>query len=211
MFTRSIGIGVLLLAIGVTPAFAIDIQGKWGLGVGASGVIGTNPDVTLLYGRSNSSAWLFTVQFSGSNLNGDTTFPIDTTLSSPIHNNQNQLFVGVAPGIRRFLRPEGAFSPYVDLSAGGFYNHSHQYLDQPGAFVRGEGNTWGLDVSCAFGAEYFTPWHFSVAAHSGLASVNWFSTHQTYEPSNGATYEQKSNGARASFGVSPVLALRVYF
>jgi hypothetical protein len=202
---------LLILVLAAAPAFAMDIQGKWGLGVGASGLIGTSPDLTLIRGRSPASAWLLDVQLSGSNVNGSAAIPFDTTLSTPAHDNLNQLFISVAPGVRRFLQPNGEFSPYFDLMAGGFYNHSHQYVDYPGTFTRVEGNTWSLGISCALGAEYLTRWHFSLAAHTGLASVNWMSTRNTFEPAGGATYERKTNDVRASFGVSPVLAVRVYF
>jgi hypothetical protein len=208
---RLLVLGLLMILLSASPALAMDIQGKWGLGVGAAGVIGTNPDITLFYGRSRSSAWLLDVQLSGTNSNGHSTIPLDTTLSNPTHDNQNQLSVNIAPGLRRFLRPDGEFSPYFDLSAGGFYNHAHQYVDSPGAFTRVDGTVWGLGISCALGAEYFTPWHFSVAAHTSLASANWYSSHDTFEPSGSGTYDRKTNGVRASLGISPILALRVYF
>jgi hypothetical protein len=206
-------ISLLILALAAAPALAMDIEGKWGLGVGASGLIGTSPDLTLIRGRSPASAWLLDVLLSGNNVNGNSTTPtpIDTTLSTPAHDNLNQLFINVAPGVRRFLQPNGDFSPYFDLMAGGFYNHAHQYVDSPGTFTRVEGNVWGLGISCALGAEYLTRWHFSLAAHSGIASVNWMSSHNTYEPSGGGTFDRKTNGVRANFGVSPILAVRVYF
>ena len=208
---RLLVLTLLMLALGAAPALAMDIQGKWGLGVGAAGVVGTNPDITLFYGRSRSSAWLLDVQLSGANLNGHASIAADTTYSSPTHDNLNQLTVNIAPGLRHFMRPEGEFSPYFDISAGGFYNHAHQYVDFPGSFTRVNRTIWQLGISCALGAEYFTPWHFSVAAHTGLASVNWFSNHDTFEPSGGGTYERNTSGVRANVGISPVLALRVYF
>jgi opacity protein-like surface antigen len=207
---KTLLIGIALFLAWAAPAVAADIQGKWGLGVGAGGVIGTTPDLTLIRGRSHSSAWLLDLRFSGSNNDGTLTVS-DTITTVPTNENSNSLFISGGPGLRRFLLPESDFSPYFDLSSFVEYAHAHQFNGQPGAFVREDNSRWALGLGVAFGAEYFTRWHFSVAAHTGLATVRWASFDDKFETSPGFHADRHNSGASTAFGVSPVLALRVYF
>ncbi|MGH7742132.1 MAG: hypothetical protein ACRENS_08925 [Candidatus Eiseniibacteriota bacterium] len=204
-------IGIALAMFWAAPALAMDIDDKWGVGVGAGGAIGTTPDLTLIRGRSHASAWLLDLQFSGANNNGNVLVTPDTLSSISTTENSNLVSISGGPGLRRFLAPETDFSPYIDLSAFADYQHYHQYGDQPGYFMRDDRTQWGLGLGVAFGAEYFTRWHFSVAAHSGLATVRWSSGNDTYETSSAIRAERHNSGVSAGFGVSPVLALRAYF
>lgn len=190
----------------VVPAQAMDMQGKWGLGFSAGGLVGNVPEMTLVYGHSSSTAWLMNFQFSGANHDDE----ITGFTSGGLNANLNQTNLVVGPGVRRFMNPNSDFSPYCDLRAFVIYGHSHQYVDTGAGSLRTNGTLWGTGAEVDIGAEYFTPWHFSVAAHSGLASVQWNSVNTNSE-APGASFDTHSSSFVGHFGVSPTLALRVYF
>lgn len=207
MFTRSFIGSLLLVMLGAVPARALDIQGKWGFGVGAG--FASAPDVSLIRGRSASSAWLFDVKMEGQNLTGH-----DEQPGLPNTNtNQNQAAIGFSAGLRSLARPSGNFTPYVDVSAGVIYSRSHQY--NSGGFITGYEQRFDLSntsvgLGLALGGEYMTPWHFSLAAHTGVASVNyrWMSSTQDVTLTK---FEMHQNGVDGHIALDPRLVMRVYF
>ena len=64
-------------------------------------------------------------------------------------------------------------------------------------------------VGLAFGLEYFTPWHFSVAAHSSLMRVTWVRT--AFPPSLPGESRRRRDSESASIGLSPLIYVRGYF
>jgi hypothetical protein len=65
-------------------------------------------------------------------------------------------------------------------------------------------------VGLAVGGEYFTRWHFSLAAHTDVANVGWTWIDLTNE-TLGNQQEMHTNGVYGGLGFSPKLILRVYF
>ena len=196
-------------------AHAIDIDGKWGLGVGAKGVVGTDPEFSIFHGHSKTTGWLMDFRLSGADgaTSGTSAFS-DSGLTSTekTNSNSNILSLSAGPRVRRFMRPNSDFSPYLDLFTHGMFSRSHRW-DIGGS--RDTRSGYGFDCGVAIGGEYFTRWHFSVAAHSSLATLAWSHTHDEREQKyfNGVSIVDKSSGhdASASFVLSPVLFLRTYF
>jgi hypothetical protein len=204
MITRLLGISLAMLALGVAPALALDIQGKWGFGVGAG--FASSPDFSLIRGRSQSSAWLLNLGLSGSNQTGESS----STTSGSLPQNQNTVSFGVGPGLRKLLRPAAEFSPYIDVFADVRYDHNHNYSGGTFGFNRNDRTIWGTSVGLAVGGEYFTRWHFSLAAHTDVANVGWTWIDLTNE-TLGNQQEMHTNGVYGGLGFSPKLILRVYF
>jgi len=187
---------VLLLALAGT-AGATDIKGKWGLGVGMGSTMWglSGSEASLIRGKTERTAWILDLDINESYQD----FRSDT--SGRIINVDRDLAVSNGPRIRRYTRPQAMLSPYWDsyfhLNGQNSGNSSSNYYQSVGA-------TAGLD----FGVEYFTPWHFALAAHTGFfsASLNRLWDNNNYN--NG-----KSKGWRQSarVGFSPRLQLRVYF
>jgi len=202
---------LFLLALGATPALAMDLQGKWGLGVGAGGLVSASSDVTVFRGRSATSGWLIDLEIRGSNATGHENVSPDTSLTQEAHQNTNDLSVRVGPGIRHFLVASGPFSPYLDFGALVEYSRSHDYADIPGVFQRDDAYGWGFGLNAAVGAEYLTPWHFSLAAHTQVGQVMWTLAHYSTEVQNNPPYEHKSSRLNATASIQPLLELRVYF
>lgn len=202
---------LLLIAFGATPALAMDLDGKWGLGVGAGGVVSTSSDITIFRGRSATSGWLLDLVINGSNATGHANITPDTLLTQAAHQNTNDLSVRVGPGIRHFLIANGPFSPYLDFNLLVDYSRTHNYADIPGEFDRSGSSTWSFGADMEMGAEYLTPWHFSLAAHTEIGQVAWSLTHETQEFTNSPPFDHKSSTVSAAVSIRPVLELRVYF
>jgi hypothetical protein len=195
---------LLLLAM---PARAMELDGKWGMGVAVQGLIGSYAEMSLIHGHSERTAYLIDLRLDEGESHGRFTYSDPSTIPYDESENFNRQGLLAGPRLRRFTRPNSDFSPYWDVYAHGIYNRNHSY--------RGSTSTareYGADTGFALGAEYFTPWHFSVAAHSTLASFSW--THLTEDrvASYGLLYS-KYTSTRQSFslGVSPQMYVRVYF
>lgn len=190
---------VACMVLGAASAGATDIAGKWGIG---AAVFGGGGEVSLIHGHSARSAWLFDVFIS--QRSDETKFE-----QSPPTPNENRGFVTflAGPGFRRFTRPGDAFSPYWDIRVRGSYARQRRTTSAQ------ETNTItdsGVDGEFSFGLEYFTPWHFSVAAHTGLAQARW--NHTTMEDVSSFSSAQRTTDAvTSSIGLSPVLYVRAYF
>lgn len=186
---RRILVGFVLLVL-AGGSHATDIKGKWGLGVG----IGPTKwrlleiETSLIRGKTERTAWILD-------------FNADQTYSQAKDSTGHLLFVtrvahiSLGPRIRRFTRPKERFSPYWDVFIHGHGSNS------------GTNDTYtrlaGVETGLAGGVEYFTPWHFSLAAHTSLLTVEatrmWS---KGYHPQ----WEETT-----TLGLSPLLQLRVYF
>lgn len=199
-----VAVSLLLLSLGAAPALAMDIQGKWGLGVGAG--FASYADFGIIHGRSPSSAWLLNFGFAGTNQNGEAGVAPDEHYPQ----NQNRISVRGGPGMRKFLLPSAEFTPYLDVFVNANYDRAHNFQAYNGSFNRFDSSTWGVGMGLSIGGEYFTRWHFSLAAHTTVANVGWSSSSQTSEYFGG---EQKNelSGVSGGLGVNPSLILRVYF
>jgi hypothetical protein len=198
-----VAVAVLMVMLVVaSSAGAVDIKGKWGIG---AGIIDRGGEVSLIRGRSERSAWLFDVGISQQDLATRTDItPVPPP--SPSRDNDNTVSILAGPGYRRFVRPGGDLSPYWDLRLLGIFSRRHS----GGAGISDTQTQAGAEGRFSFGLEYFTPWHFSVAAHSSLVVVSW-----THVSDRGFSPASESRGTghfeRASIGLSPAIFLRGYF
>jgi hypothetical protein len=189
------------LSLLTRDAFATDVAGKWGLGAG----FGNNAtDISLIHGRSARSAWIFDAQVSlqSVTLHQSSVNPV----FAPAGGRGSTIALEAGPGLRLFTNPDGDFSPYWDVFVHGDYFHEHDDLD---GSIRQE--RYGADVGMAIGAEYFTKWHCSIAAHTGLFSASW--QHVSLKQSLPLLGDIDQDGHTESFdfGVSPRLFVRAYF
>jgi hypothetical protein len=193
---------VLAMLMGLTTtAQAVEIEGKWGIGAG----LGNNfTDVTLMRGRSASSAWLFDLQLDQVE-QSDKFHQEDPFFSNDATVNHNFWMIDAGPGLRHYTRATSDFSPYWDLFLHGIYEHDH-------AFVVGSRDVtiYGAELGASIGLEYFTRWHFSAAAHTDIVSAQWL--HR--ELSENDTFSSQTitgHVQTTSVGISPRLFARVYF
>jgi hypothetical protein len=191
---RRLFLVVLLLALAGT-AGAIDIKGKWGLGVGTGSFLGSGAEASLIRGKTERTAWILDLSvyqyYSDSRI--DSTRQLDKI--------QRTVNISAGPCFRRFTRPQAKLSPYWDVFL--HYNFKSNVSKYEGSYsTGGEGGLAG-------GLEYFTPWHFTLAAHTKIFSVsmsrNWTRA--------GGVESIVSHGwdEMARFTLSPQLQLRVYF
>ena len=192
------------LILGATGAGAAEIQGKWGIG---AGVFGGGGEVSLIRGRSERSAWIFDV---GINQRYDesalTLVPPAPGPGAPL-DVRRSFSIAAGPGYRRFLRPSEPLSPYWDVRVRGRYAR----YSQNGYALELLRTDRGVDAGLAFGLEYFTPWHFSVAAHSTLASIAWTRSADTRDIFAGTKLHSVNDGESLSLGLAPVIFVRGYF
>lgn len=196
---RTIAVVCMMLLVGASGAGAADIKGKWGIG---AGVFGGGGEVSLIRGKSERSAWLFDV-FSTQRYESA---ELEVIPPVPTSDQTRRSFSIVAgPGYRRFTRPTEEFSPYWDVRARATYGRT-----STSSGVGDLRTDVGLRGDLSIGLEYFTRWHFSVAAHTGIAQLGWVRsvTRQT-----GTVQELKvtQNSETLSLGLSPALFIRGYF
>jgi len=183
---RRLFLVVLLFAL-AGASWAIDIKGKWGLGVG----IGPSKwrlseiEASLIRGKTERTALILDLK-------------ADQTYSESKYPFQVARYANLSfgPRIRRFTRPKERLSPYWDV-----YAHAVAFNSSPplsGLYNRMAGVESGL----AGGVEYFTPWHFTLAAHTDLFTVE---VDRLWSPGFVMWTET------ATLQVSPALQLRVYF
>ena len=192
--------GAMLLA--ASAAEAVDIQGKWGIG---ASVIDRGGEISLIRGHSERSAWLFDLRLSQQSLFAQTD-PSSLPSLAPTTTSRDQITVSAGPGYRRYARAAEGFSPYWDTSAHAVYARLHDRRG-PDAFTIRQ---LGAEGVVSFGLEYFTRWHFSVAAHSRLVSFAW--THDRSRQDRGTGLIRSSGHTeQASIGLSPAIFVRGYF
>ena len=185
----------LLLVLGAAGAGAEDIKGKWGIG---AGVFGGGGEVSLFRGKSDRSAWLFDLSVS----NLSSTEHSEPGSSASLARNDDNVALSVGPGYRGFLRVTDGLSPYWDLAAHFLYNRRHGSANSDSFTDK----SWGGDASLSFGLEYFTPWHFSIAADSEIVGFSW-----TRDEAHDEVASTTGHTQRASLRLSPVLYVRGYF
>ena len=183
---RRLFLVVLLLALTGTTQ-AIDIKGKWGLGVGVGPAKWRLSEIetSLIRGKTERTAWIL-------DLKADQTY---STSNGPFQ-VARYAHLSFGPRIRRFTRPKERLSPYWDV-----YAHAVAFNSSPplSSFYN---RMAGVESGLAGGVEYFTPWHFTLAAHTDLFTVEvdrlWSKDSHMW-----AEY--------STLQVSPALQLRVYF
>lgn len=196
---KSVAATCLMLVLGTSVAGAEDIKGKWGVG---AGVFGGGGEVSLIRGKSDRSAWLFDVSMA----NLSSTEASEPGSTSTIDRNNDNVNMNVGPGYRRYVRATEGLSPYWDLAAHFLYvrQHSHNGTDSS------VNKRAGGDAVLSFGLEYFTPWHFSIAADSDIVGFSW--TNDTRDSNNGvSTSSSTGHTQRATLRLSPVIYVRGYF
>jgi hypothetical protein len=182
---------VLLLALAGT-SWATDIKGKWGLGVGTGSFLGSSAEASLIRGKTERTAWILDVQFGQSYES--------TRDTTTYYNYKRQSYdLELGPRFRRFTRPRADLSPYGD-----FYLHYQGTMS--GTTLNGTTGA-GFKSGLAGGVEYFTPWHFTLAAQTRILEVSvlrsWTEVNDKIIRRN--MYEQ------VKFWLQPGLQLRVYF
>jgi len=188
---RRLFLVVLLLTLAGTTQ-AIDIKGKWGLGVGLA-LTGSKSEGSLIRGKTERSAWILDMQLYHRYLDDR------ADSSGRITSRESHTYGHIGPRIRRYTRPQAKLSPYWDV-----YFHlkgeGESYTTWGRAYAGAEG---GIDA----GAEYFTPWHFSLGAHTGIFNVG---IERSWAGSHGII---TSRGWRENSNLSfyPSFQARVYF
>jgi hypothetical protein len=198
---------VVLMMVQSGVGQAMDIKDKWGVGVRTGTFIGSDAEVSLIRGHSERTAWILDLAAGHSVQDLDVDYKGQFLPPSGVMRSESgHYFVG--PRLRSYTHPDGTFSPYWDLFLHWNDVTQHQRDDPNTRDFFSTGADLGLDL----GAEYFTPWHFSVAAHTGVASVAYSYSHQRDNAGfGGQSREIKGSTWSASAGVSPVLHVRVYF
>lgn len=200
MRTTTAVMAVMLL--GAAGAEAADIQGKWGIG---AGVFNGRGEASLIRGKSERSAWLFDVAITQRD---------ETAQRGGLFGqSSDQVLLDAGPGYRRFVRGTDALSPYWDVSLHGAYQRFHYNSGDSGSVLGSISETRtgaGGEAAFSFGLEYFTPWHFSVAAHSRVASFTWLHTTLRRSDSSG-TLRASGHSEVATIGLAPAIYVRGYF
>ncbi len=195
---------LLLLALCVlclaTPAPATPLEGAWGVGVRLFDYGG---EVSLLRGVTDRTALLFDVSADQHEYDVSADDPAD----SPYGHLSTTIDLNAGPRLRRFTRPEEDFTPYWDVFAHGTWARARSRY--PGSGLDTE-DSWGVEGGFAFGLEYFTRWHCSLAAHSELLTVSWRHLRSTVDRSS-TSIVTTGHDQSASLGLNPSLVLRVYF
>ena len=192
-------LGMMLMA---SAAGAADIAGKWGL---SAGLGNGATEISLIRGHSASTAWILDAridQFEAST-EVSSSFPGSPPTTATVNNNRGTVSLG--PRLRRYTHPESDFSPYWDVFLHGEYAKFHD-----ASFVRRDFEQIGADLGFSIGAEYFTRWHCSVAAHSGLFDVRYARIKGTQTGFLG-NESSKGHVQSASLVFAPQLFLRTYF
>lgn len=197
---------VILLSLLARASEAVDIQGKWGLGV-STGLVSSTAEASLMRGKTDHSAWILDLQVSddATSLSGQPLYP-----GGPLGTNEKdrRLFISAGPRYRRYTRPQATISPYWDLFLHGLNDASHRESSD----LAVDQIRWGGQLGLDMGAEYFTPWSFTVAAHTNVisATVQHVISRQNSSFFSGRENQAGTRGA-VSLGFSPRLQVRVYF
>lgn len=197
---------LVLMLLGAVNAGATDIAGKWGIG---AALFNTGFETSLIRGHSNRTAWVFDVS-----LNGGSVDRTDKQSTSPddVKINGNDWGISVGPSLRRFFRPESEFSPYGDLFVAGNYQRQHGESTIGSSTSTSTNTLSGVETGLRFGLEYFTRWHFSIAADTDILSLRWDRFSQKQEQQLPAVQASATeNRYAASFALAPRLLVRAYF
>jgi len=198
----AVAAGLILLA---ANAGATDIAGKWGIG---AAFLNSGFETSLIHGHSERTAWTLSLRFSGRSADPS----LEAALGNPPLPTTARKFntdtwqIGARPSLRRFTRPTSEFSPYGDVFA--FFGHG-RFHSGGGGVTRTDKNST-VSTGLAFGLEYFTHRHASVAVETDVTTLGWNRlTEGTTGPGvNGASTE---NAFFVDARLSPRLVLRAYF
>jgi hypothetical protein len=190
--------GLLLAA---ASAGATDIAGKWGIG---ASLFNSGFETSLIHGHSDRTAWVFDVFFRGTARD----LAFESGLGSQINSNANNWTIAAGPALRRFTRPSSEFSPYGDVFASFNYGRIHRGGD---AFLPRTDKVVGVETGLAFGLEYFTRRHFSIAADTNVLTLRWNRLTSHAIGLFGQTRDVTQDGWAAVAAIEPRLVLRAYF
>jgi hypothetical protein len=190
--------GLLLAA---ANAGATDIAGKWGIGASA---FDSGFETSLIHGHSDRTAWVFDVSFKGTARD----LAFESNLGSQIDGNANNWTIVAGPALRRFTRPSSEFSPYGDVFASFDYGRIHR---GGGAFLPRTDKVVGVETGLAFGLEYFTHRHFSIAADTNVLTLRWNRLTSHVTGLFGQTRDLTADGWAAVAALEPHLVVRAYF
>lgn len=181
-----------------TQALAMDLQGKWGIG---AGVFGNATEIAIMRGHSTRSIWALDASFDQSSEHG---LPFPGDGSRRVHD----IGAEFGPRYRRFTRATERLTPYVDIRLDGLFERRDD-LGSPFSSTRW---TAGLETGLGIGAEYFTPWSFSLALDSDLISGGFKRAH-AWESGTppGVPGSAWSTELFTHVGVAPRLLARAYF
>ena len=194
--SRIIAVAVVALALCSNAAHALNIQGKWGLGAPIFVTRGTT-EISLIHGASNGALGLdFIYAFHQNRADEFGGNPVTSEFTE-----QTSLTLG--PRLRRFMLSDPTFSPYFDI----FLHVVQSQLLQTGGVNTRDTRGWGGEGGIGLGLEYLTPWHFSLAGHSDVATVTYvkFTDHDNVLGSRDRTQFQSVGGFSAQ------LVARGYF
>ena len=201
--TRAIVVLVAML-LGAPNAAATDINDKWGIG---ASVFNSSVETTLIRGVSDRTAWVLGLTFRGSNADRTTQVSCPICEIPPEEGNANLVQIDAGPALRRFTRPASEFSPYGDLFVSFGYGRSRNGTG--GSSLTDE--RVGAGAGLAFGLEYFTRWHFSLAAHTDVLTAHWDRSTFRFVGSLGAVNHTTIDRFVAQASLAPRLVLRAYF
>lgn len=201
--TRTIVVLVVLL-LGASNAGATDINDKWGIG---ASVFNSSVETTLIRGVSDRTAWVLGLTFSGSNSDRTTQVSCPSCGFPLFEGNANLVQIDAGPALRRFTRPASEFSPYGDLFVSFGYG---RFRDGTGGSSFTDERV-GAGAGLAFGLEYFTRWHFSLAAHTDVLTARWNRDTLRLTGSLGVLNHTTVDRFEAQASLAPRLVLRAYF
>jgi len=211
---RLVVAALFCLTFAKTPvAGAVPIQGKLGLGVDTGDLISSEAEAALIWGRSESTAWLFLINVRGAvsdaDIIRDYAVP-DTTVASG--DGYDSFYLSAGPGLRKFVRPSATFAPYFDVTLRGIRSVATDQADGGSTYSTGGRHTvWAVESGLAIGAEYFfEKWPVSLAAHADLVTVQYRHRFTRYTSSS-QRLQAEENAFSASGGLGPRLQVRVYF
>lgn len=186
-------------------AGAVDIAGKWGIG---ATLFNSGVETSLIRGHSDRTAWVFDVGFLV-----NTSDRTDESTGQPnVTANSDTWRVNAGPGLRRFFRPSSEFSPYADWFVSVSYLHDHGETTAPPAQTTNE-SIFGVGTGLAFGLEYFTRWHCSIAADTDVFGLRWDRDSARGESAviPGLVVKSTQNRFVTTLGIAPRLVVRAYF
>lgn len=220
MFRQLLLIALAIVCVWVSVASATEIAGKWGLGVGTGSVLGSPAEVSLIRGRSASTAWILDVRIDQYTSKVAPTEPDTINFGYPlVAGNAVFQYVSVllGPRLRHYTRPDASLSPYFDL----FVSATDRTQSFSQDTYSGKETRLGGQAGVDFGVEYFfSKWPVALAAHTPLfvARVehvkNSSSRYQGNPTTGGIEYkvrEARGTSEAASLILSPTVHLRVYF
>jgi hypothetical protein len=191
---------VTVLLLAAASAGATDIAGKWGIG---ASLFDSGFETSLIHGHSDRTAWVFDVSFAGTARD----LAFESSLTPQRNGNTNNWVIAAGPALRRYTRPSSEFSPYGDVFASFEYQGAH----------RGGSTTLprtdkrvGVATGFAFGLEYFTRRHFSIAADTNVLTLRWdrLTSHANVF---GLIQDSTQDSWAAAAVLEPRLVVRAYF